>query len=168
MKTLNLALHLLAIVTAAWCLWSMRYELTKRATSRMGFAIPPILGVVTALLLMGASLGKRLDFWLLTIGAGFVVGLGAGMILKVDKDFERKLVRVWKTYDGVIAGALLLLLAIARFVTTDLMGRVSQGFGVLAGSAAFIAAFLVGRVISLRYYTARKAIHLDMRRPARD
>jgi len=164
MKSLTLVLHLLAIVTAAWCLWSMRHELTKRPTNRIGFAIPPILAVVTALLLMGASLGKRLDFWLLTMLAGFVVGIGAGMILKVDKDFERRLVRVWRTYDGVAAGGLLLLLAIARFITTDLMGRVSQGFGVLAGTAAFLAAFLVGRVVSLRYYTARKAIHLDMKR----
>lgn len=164
MKSLTLVLHLLAIVAAAWCLWSMRHELTKRPTNRIGFAIPPILAVVTALLLMGASLGKRLDFWLLTMLAGFVVGIGAGMILKVDKDFERRLVRVWRTYDGVAAGGLLLLLAIARFITTDLMGRVSQGFGVLAGTAAFLAAFLVGRVVSLRYYTARKAIHLDMKR----
>ncbi len=164
MKSLTLVLHLLAIVTAAWCLWSMRHELTKRPTNRMGFAIPPILAVVTALLLMGVSLGKRLDFWLLTMLAGFVVGIGAGMILKVDKDFERRLVRVWRTYDGVAAGGLLLLLAIARFITTDVMGRVSQGFGVLAGTAAFLAAFLVGRVVSLRYYTARKAIHLDMKR----
>jgi membrane protein CcdC involved in cytochrome C biogenesis len=164
MKSLTLVLHLLAIVTAAWCLWSMRHELTKRPTNRMGFAIPPILAVVTALLLMGVSLGKRLDFWLLTILAGFVVGIGAGMILKVDKDFERRIVRVWRTYDGVAAGGLLLLLAIARFITTDVMGRVSQGFGVLAGTAAFLAAFLVGRVVSLRYYTARKAIHLDMKR----
>lgn len=164
MKSLTLVLHLLAIVTAAWCLWSMRHELTKRPTNRMGFAIPPILAVVAALLLMGVSLGKRLDFWLLTILAGFVVGIGAGMILKVDKDFERRIVRVWRTYDGVAAGGLLLLLAIARFITTDVMGRVSQGFGVLAGTAAFLAAFLVGRVVSLRYYTARKAIHLDMKR----
>ena len=35
---------------------------------------------------------------------------------------------------------------------------------VLAGTAAFLAAFLVGRVVSLRYWTARKAIHLDMKR----
>ena len=164
MKSLTLVLHLLAIATAAGCLWSMRHELTKRPTNRMGFAIPPLLAVVTALLLMGVSLGKRLDFWLLTVLAGFVVGIGAGMILKVDKDFERRLVRVWRTYDGVAAGGLLLLLAIARFITTDVMGRVSQGFGVLAGTAAFLAAFLVGRVVSLRYYTARKAIHLDMKR----
>jgi membrane protein CcdC involved in cytochrome C biogenesis len=164
MKSLTLVLHLLAIVTAAWCLWSMRHELTKRPTNRMGFAIPPILAVITALLLMGVSLGKRLDFWLLTVLAGFVVGIGAGLLLKVDKDFERRIVRVWRTYDGVAAGGLLLLLAIARFVTTDVMGRVSQGFGVLAGTAAFLAAFLVGRVVSLRYYTARKAIHLDMKR----
>ena len=93
-----------------------------------------------------------------------MVGIGAGMILKVDKDFERRLVRVWRTYDGVAAGGLLLLLSIARLITTDVMGRVSQGFGVLAGTAAFLAAFLVGRVVSLRYWTARKAIHLDMKR----
>ena len=104
MKSLTLVLHLLTIVTAAGCLWSMRHELTKRPTNRMGFAIPPLLAVVTALLLMGVSLGKRLDFWLLTVLAGFVVGIGAGMILKVDKDFERRLVRVWRTYDGVYAG----------------------------------------------------------------
>ena len=164
MKSLTLVLHLLAIVTSAGCLWSMRHELTKRPTNRMGFAIPPILAVVTALLLMGVSLGKRLDFWLITVLAGFVVGIGAGMILKVDKDFERRLVRVWRTYDGVVAGGLLLLLSIARLITTDVMGRVSQGFGVLAGTAAFLAAFLVGRVVSLRYWTARKAIHLDMKR----
>lgn len=168
MKSLNLVLHLLAIATAAGCVWSMRHELTKRPTTRTGFAIPPILAVATALLLMGSSFGKRIDFWLLTLLGGLVVGLGAGMILKVDKDFERKLVRVWRTYDGVAAGGLLLLLALARFVTTDLMGRVSQGFGVLAGTAVFLAAFLVGRVVSLRYYTARKAIHLDMKRPTRD
>ena len=59
---------------------------------------------------------------------------------------------------------ILLLLSIARLITTDVMGRVSQGFGVLAGTAAFLAAFLVGRVVSLRYWTARKAIHLDMKR----
>lgn len=157
-------LHLLAIVTAALCVWSLRHELNKRPTGPMGFALPPILAIVTALLLMGVSLGKRLDFWALTLGAGFVVGLAAGLILKVDKDFERRLVRVWKTYDGVAAACLLLLLAIARFVTTDLMGRHSQGFGVLAGAAVFIAAFFVGRVITLRYYTARKSIHLDMKR----
>jgi len=157
-------LHLLAIATAVACVWSLRYELNKRPTRRMGFALPPILAIVTALLLMGVSAGKRLDFWALTLGAGLVIGLGAGLMLKVDKDFERSLVRVWKTYDGVVMACVLVLLAIARFVSTDIMGRESRGFGVLAGAAVFIAAFFVGRVVSLRYYTARKAIHLDMKR----
>jgi hypothetical protein len=164
MKSLTLILHLLAIVTAGFCLFSLRHELTKRPMGRLGWALPPILAVVTAALLMGVSPGKRLELWALTIVLGLAAGLGAGVILRVDKDFERSLVRVWRTYDGVAAGILLLLLAIVRFITTDLMGRPSQGFGVLAGAAAFLACFFVGRVVTLRYYTARKAIHLDMKR----
>jgi len=164
MKSLTLILHLLAIVTAGFCLFSLRHELTKRPMGRLGWALPPILAVITAALLMGVSPGKRLELWALTIVLGLAVGLGAGVILRVDKDFERSLVRVWRTYDGVAAGTLLLLLAIVRFIATDLLGRPSQGFGVLAGAAAFLACFFVGRVVTLRYYTARKAIHLDMKR----
>lgn len=164
MKSLTVVLHLLAIVTAVLCLFSLRHELTKRPKGPLGWAMPPVLAVVTAALLMGVSPGKRIDFWAVTILLGLAAGAGAGLMLKVDKDFERRLVRVWRTYDGVAAGALLLLLAIARFVTTDLMGRQSQGFGVLAGAAAFIACFFVGRVFTVRYITARKSIHLDMKR----
>ena len=58
--------------------------------------------------------------------------------------------------------ALLLALAAARFVTSDLMGRKSGGYGVLGAIAAFLAAYLVGRVITMRYYTAPRSVHLDM------
>ena len=78
-------------MTALACVWSLRHELTKRPTGPMGFATPPILAMVTALLLVGVSPGKRVDFWVVTLLAGLVVGAGAGMILKVDKDFERRL-----------------------------------------------------------------------------
>ena len=93
---------------------------------------------------------------------GGALGLAAGVILTVDKDFEKKLVRVRRTWDGVGAAALLLALAAARFVTSDLMGRKSSGYGVLGAIAAFLAAYLVGRVITMRYYTAPRSVHLDM------
>ena len=54
------------------------------------------------------------------------------------------------------------LLALARVVTSDLMDRQSGNFGVLGAAAAFLAAYLVGRGITLHFYTARRSLHLDM------
>jgi hypothetical protein len=62
---------------------------------------------------------------------------------------------------------LLLLLTIARVITSDLMDRPSGKFGVLGATAGFVAAHLTGRVITLLLYTAPKSIHLDMIRGQR-
>ena len=69
--------------------------------------------------------------------------------------------RVRRTWDGVAAAGLLVLLAVARVVTSDLMARPSGKFGVLGAVAAFLAAFLSARVVVL-YYSGGKTIHLDM------
>ena len=76
--------------------------------------------------------------------------------------------RVKRTWDGTIAAALLLLLALVRFVTTELMARPSDGYGVLGAATAFLAAYLTGRVITLLFYNAAKTTHLDMVRGQSD
>ncbi len=160
-------LHFAAVLLAAVTLWSMRHELSEKPATRLGWALPPVLAVAVALILLIVSPGKRWELWTVAIVSGLIFGLGAGVILKVDKDFERKLVRVQRAWDGVGAATLLLLLAVARFVTSDLMLRHSQKFGVLGAIAGFLACFLCGRVITLRYYTAPRSIHLDMTRGQR-
>jgi membrane protein CcdC involved in cytochrome C biogenesis len=157
-----LLLHILAVLLSAVCLWSMRHELTEKATSRAGWALPPALAITAAAILLFVSPGKRFELWTVAILVGLALGLGAGVILKVDKDFERKLVRVQRTWDGVGAAALLFLLALARVVTSDLITRQSGKFGMLGAIAAFLATYLAGRVITMRYYTAPRSIHLDM------
>ena len=114
-----------------------------------------------AAVLLFVSPGKRFELWALAIVAGLAMGVGAGAIVRVNKDFGLKLVRVRRTWDGLGAAALLLLLALARFVTSDLMARPSGKYGVLGAGAAFLAAYLTARVISL-HYAAGKTIHLDM------
>ena len=42
------------------------------------------------------------------------------------------------------------------------MNRPSGKFGVLGAGAAFLAAYLTGRAITLWFYTAPQTIHLDM------
>lgn len=157
-----IVLHLLAVVLAAVGLWLMRHEFTEVAAGRLAWALPPIFAIVVASILLFVSPGKRFELWTAGILIGLAMGLGAGVILTVDKDFEKKIVRVRRTWDGLGAASLLLALALVRFVTSDLMHRQSGGYGVLGAIAAFLAAYLTGRVISMRYYTAPRSVHLDM------
>ena len=160
--TFSFTLHLAAVVLAAFALWSMRHEITEQATTRLNWALPVLLAVAVAVLLLIVSPGKRVELWVLCIGGGLVIGLVAGAVQTAIKDFSRNLVLVHRTWDGVGAAALLLLLAATRLVSTDFMGRESHGFGVLGGAAMFVAMYLVGRLTTLLLYTAPRSIHLDM------
>jgi|SRR5579883_3205464 membrane protein CcdC involved in cytochrome C biogenesis len=155
-------LHLVAAVLSAVALWSMRYEFTEKPASRLQWAVPPALALIVAAILLYVSPGKRFELWTAAIILGLVMGLGAGVILKVDKDFERKLVRVQRAWDGIGAATLLFLLALTRLITSDFTGRHSGKYGLLGAIAVFLAVFLFGRVITMRYYTAPRSIHLDM------
>src|SRR5215831_13760604 len=162
MNTVLLLGHLAAVLFAALALWSMRHEFTERAATRFEWSLAPALAAVTAAILLIVSPGKRFELWTVGIVAGLAIGLVMGTTLRVVKDFARKLVRANRTWDGVIAAALLLLLALARVVTSDLMDRTSGKFGVLGAAAAFLATYLIGRALTLHFYTAPKSIHLDM------
>src|SRR5882724_2231738 len=131
MKTTFLVAHLGAVLLAALALWSMRHELSEKAANRFEWMLPPMLAIVVAAVLLIVSPGKRFELWTLAIAAGLVIGLVAGMVLRVVKDFAQNLVRVYRTWDGAGAAALLLLLALARFVASDLTTRQSGQFGVL-------------------------------------
>ena len=167
MKNVLLLAHLAAVLLAALTLWSMRHELSERAATRLEWGIPPVLAIIVATVLLVVSPGKRFELWVVGIAAGFAVGLVMGTTPRAIKDFVRGLVRINRAWDGVAAAALLLLLTLARVVTSDLMNRPSGNFGVLGAGAAFLAAYLTGRSITLYFYTAAKSIHLDMVRGER-
>ena len=161
MKSL-LYLHILVVVLAIVCFWKMRHELVERPVGPMGWLTPPILAVLVAAALLIVSPGKRIELWIIAIVLGLGIGTGVGMILKATKDYERNVVKVQRTIDGFGAAGLLLVLAIARLVTSDLMSRQSSKFGILGASASFLAAYLLTRAIAIWFYTAPRTIHLDM------
>jgi len=161
MKSL-LYLHILLIVLALICLWSIRHELVERPVSGRGWAVPPLIAIIVAAELLIVSPGKRIELWIIAIVVGLAIGLGMGVILKAVKDYERRVVKVQYTWDGFGAAALLFLATIGRLVTSDLMNRPSGKFGVLGAGAAFLAAYLTGRAITVWFYTAPQTIHLDM------
>lgn len=162
MQKIFLVAHLAAVLFAALALWSMRHERRSTAATRLEWALAPAFAVVAAAVLLIVSPGKRFELWVIAIVLGFAVGLAAGIVPKAIKDFAQELVCIKRTWDGTIAAALLLLLALTRFVTTELMARPSGGYGVLGAAAAFLAAYLTGRMLTLLFYNAPKTIHLDM------
>jgi hypothetical protein len=159
--------HLAAVLLAALALWSMRHEIGGKAATRFEWWLPAVLAVLVAVVLLAVSPGKRPELWLAAIAAGLAVGAGVGAILKVNQDHGRDLIRIPPSWDGAGAAALLLLLALVRFVSSSLMGRQSSGFGVLAAAATILSAYLAARYVVVRFYKAPRSIHLDMT-PGRD
>lgn len=161
MKSLFIA-HLAAVLLAALALWSMRYELGGKAATRLDCSIPPLLAVLATVVLLVVSPGKRPELWVAAIAGGLATGVAAGALLRVNQDYGHGLIRMAPAWDGMAAAAALLLLALVRFVSSSLMGRQSSGFGVLAGGATFLAAFVAARFIVVRFYKAPRSIHIDM------
>lgn len=156
--------QLAAVILAALALWSLRHEIAGTATPLITWAIPPALAFAVMALLLFVSPGKRYELWVASFMIGLVPGAFAGWLLKLNRDTGKQLMRVPFTWDGAAAAAALLVLTIARFVTTNLMDRQSGKFGVLGAAAIILAAYLVGRWLVARYYKFPNAIHLDMNR----
>jgi hypothetical protein len=154
--------HLVAVLLAGLALWTIRFEFGGKAATRLEWATPAAFAVLAAAVLLAVSAGKRIELWAAVIVAGLLLGAAAGWLKKVNQDHGRQLIRIPPAWDGVGAAALLLLLALLRFVTSSLMGRPSSGFGVLAAGATFLAAYIAARFIVVRFFKAPKSIHLDM------
>jgi hypothetical protein len=165
MTSVLFAAHLAAVLLATLALWSMRHEPAGRAATRLDWLWPALLAGLAATVLLVVSPGKRLELWVAAIVGGLVLGAAGGAILlKVNQDHGRRLIRVAPAWDGIAATSLLLLLAVIRFVSSSLMGRHSTGLGVLAAAAAFLAAYLAARFIVVLFHKAPRSIHIDMLR----
>ncbi len=159
---IGLFFHLAAVLLAALALWSIHHEYNERAATRLAWAATPALAIVVAAILLIVSPGKRYELWVAAILIGLLIGALAGLFLRINRDYGQQLLRVPRTWDGAAAASLLLLLTLARIVTSHLMNRQSGKFGVLGAAAAFLAAYLTGRYLVARFYKAPRAIHLDM------
>lgn len=162
MTSVVLLVQLAAVLLAAFALWSIRHEFAATATTYPAWITTPALAVVVAAILLFVSPGKRVELWLAAIVIGLALGAFAGWLLKINRDAGQELIRVPRTWDGVGATTALLVLTVARFVTSNLMNRQSGKFGVLGAAAAFLAAYLVARYLIARFYKIPRAIHLDM------
>src|SRR4029434_11046318 len=86
--------HLSAVLLAGFALWSMRFELGGKAATRLEWTIPTVLVVLAGAVLLIVSPGKRFELWAAAIAGGLLVGAFAGMILKVNQDHGKRLIRI--------------------------------------------------------------------------
>ena len=156
--------HLVAVLLAVLAVWTIRFEFGGKAATRLEWATPAAFAVLAAVVLLAVSTGKRVELWAAVIVVGLLAGAAVGAMLKVNQDHGHQLIRIPPAWDGAGAAAVLLLLAVVRFVTSSLMGRQSGGYGVLAAAATFLAAYLAARFIVVRFYKAPRSIHVDMLR----
>ena len=158
MTSVVLLYQLAAVMLAALCLYSISHELSEEATMRLAWVATPALAIAVAAVLLIVSPVKRIEFWILAIVVGLFLGALAGSQLKINQDIDLRLLRVPRTWDGAIAAALLLLLALVRLFTSP----EPDELGVAASAAALLAAYLTGRYVIARFYKVPRAIHLDM------
>ena len=160
--------HLAAVGLAALALWRTRHEWAETAATRLDWALPAALAIAVAVILLGVSPGKRIAFWVVTVGVGGSLGIAAGVLLgmlhKLERDTGHDLLRIQRTWDGAGAAAVLLLLALTRFLSSDVFQRHSAGFGVLGALAAFLAAYLTARLITLKVLARWRAAYANMAR----
>ena len=162
MNSVVLVANLAAVGLAGFALWSIRHEINERATTYYAWMVTPALAVVVAAMLLIVSPGKRYELWVAAVVIGLLLGAIAGSLMKINQDVGLQLLRVPRTWDGAGAAALLLLLTLARVVTSNLMDRPSGKFGVLGAAAAFLAAYLAARYVIARIFKIPRSIHLDM------
>lgn len=160
--------HLAAVGLAALALWRTRHEWTETAATRLDWALPAVLAIAVAVVLLGVSPGKRIAFWILTVGTGTVLGGLAGLLLGqlngLERDTGHDLLRMRRAWDGAGAAAVLLLLASTRFLSSDVFQRHSAGFGVLGALAALLAAYLSARLITVKVIARWRAAYANMER----
>jgi len=123
----------------------------------------PVLAVVVTAMLLIVSPGKRYELWVLAVIVGLPLGAFGAWLMKINQDRGLHLIRFHRTWDGIGAASLLLVLAVARLVTSNLMNRPSGKFGVLGAAAACLAAYLLACYFVAVVLKAGKSVHLDMK-----
>ena len=90
-----------------------------------------------------------------------------GMMNNLERDTGHDLLRIRRSWDGAGAAFVLLLLALTRFLSSDVFQRHSAGFGVLGALAALLAAYLTARLIMLKAVARWRAAYANMERGER-
>ena len=156
MAPLSLA-NLLTVVMAVICLWTIAPQSRGGVVKLWRLAIPPILAVVVALMLLAGVLEPSLAndlLWLIAAFVGSVVGRSRGWLAAMQADRTWRLVRMRPAIGGPVAALALVVLCLIDFVSAALEQALMEP-NIIAAAAAFCAGYLGGRALAVAVRAGR-------------
>lgn len=139
----------LTLLFAALCLWTMAAQSRGGMTTLGRVALPGGFSVLAALMLLAGIVEATFLFdvlWLAAFVVGSAIGRIRGWALAVHSNKESGLVSLPATIDGLLAAAILVVLATIDFIASSI-GDVILEPGYIAAGSALCAGFLGYRVL---------------------
>jgi membrane protein CcdC involved in cytochrome C biogenesis len=143
----NVATVAFAIV----CLWTVAAQARGKVVKLWRLAVPPCFAAVQAFVLLAGVFDATLAHdaeWLAAALAGAVLGRTRGWTAGVEVDRVQDLIRQRRAVDTLLAGVVLLLLALVDSISAALLDPVIEPQHVAAG-AAFCAGYLGARALAI-------------------
>lgn len=168
MLKLNI-LHVLIAGGAFGGIAALRREAKGRTLTPARLFLAPLLAFATTVLLLTVSLPSAREpaLWGLGLAVGLVAGTARGSLLRLQVDRLWDRLRLPRARDGLWAGCLLAVLAIAAFGTEAMPGDLpwTTAIELIASTvAAACAGFLAARSVSL-WLRSLRAPHSNLHRP---
>ncbi len=155
--------NVLTVAVAVLCLWTSGSQSSGGVVKLWRLAVPPCLAAVVALVLLAgvfnATIGHDAEW---TFGAilGAAAGRTRGWMMHVESDQKWRLVKLPRSFDGLLAAFGLLVLAMIDFAGAAIEDPVIGPQHVAAG-AALCAGYLGFRAIATTM-RANRAPHVEL------
>jgi hypothetical protein len=156
--------HLFGVLFAAAAAWSIRFEARRKSVLLWRLFLPAALVLLCSLAVLAGQSSRGRGIWVIALVLGLPVGSARAFWLRMRSDHAAGVVRLSRVGDGFWAAV-----AAGVFAVIDAFVTLRSPAGVpvsplFAAGTAFCAGYLGGRALVTRT-RARKALHLDMRRP---
>ncbi|MBS0517757.1 MAG: hypothetical protein JSR90_03650 [Proteobacteria bacterium] len=155
--------NVLTVVLALLCLWTSNAQSSGGVVKLWRLAVPPTLATAVALVLLASVFNPTLAHdaeWIVAAILGAALGRTRGWLMHVESDQRWGLVKLPRSYDGLLASFALLVLSMVDFAGAALGAAVIQPPHVAAGAAA-CAGYLVFRAIATTMRATRRP-HVEL------
>jgi hypothetical protein len=150
--------NVLTVTLALLCLWTSGFQSSGNIMKLWRLAVPPGLASAVALILLAAVFNPTLAHdseWLVAVLLGAAVGRSRGWMMRVEADRRTGLVKLPRTYDGLLVAFALLVVSMtdfagaAREVPIISPAHVAAAAALCAGYLAFRSVAVVIRAMRL-------------------
>lgn len=160
--------NVLTVLVAVLCLWTINSQSSGGVVKLWRLAVPPCLAAAQALVLLAGVFDATMTHdgeWLVAMILGGLFGRAKGWLMAVEIDRTWRLIRLPRTVDGVVAGFLLVVVALVDSAGAAMETPVVMPQYV-AAAAAMLAGYLSCRALAMSV-RAERSPHVELVSPDR-